>query len=248
MSFPFRRNHPRYCRTAPGRPASGHCGFAAFWKPTACEATTTQHSSVSQPLLQCESKTMWIWPSFQCQISVYYKRQWNTNNSNINHTKPPPQSQGVIWNTAISGTEHKLTSTTHTPLSSHLSRQGQLLNRVLFAYQNSTLNLSKPLFWNLKQADGDFKVSFRINGSILYICVIKGPILLTPSRESMFHRWGHFCCHLSGGLLKTSRLWNDGFRSFCSLRLQKPWYPGFGNKINPFPDVSSGRTRGSLIQ
>ena len=137
----------------------------------------------------------------------------------------------------ISGTEHKLTSTTHIPLSSHLSRQGQLLNRVLFAYQNSTLNLSKQLFWNLKQADGDFKVSFRINGSILYICVIKGPILLTPSRESMFHRWGHFCCHLSGGLLKTSRLWNDGFRSFCSLRLQKPWYPGFGNKINPFPDV-----------
>lgn len=57
ISFPFRRNHPRSCRTVTSRPTSGHSGFTAFWKPTTWELTTAQHSSISQPLLQCELKT-----------------------------------------------------------------------------------------------------------------------------------------------------------------------------------------------
>ena len=124
-----------------------------------------------------------------------------------------------------------------------LPKQRQLLSRVLFASQNSTLNLSLNLSKTtfLKPETGWWWLQGFLQDQWIdsLQCVIKGPLLMTFPNESMFRRWVHFCFHHSRGL---RRPWGFG-----SLKLQKPWYPGLSNKTNPFPDVSSGRTGGSLI-
>lgn len=77
MSSPFRGNHARSCNIVPSSPTSVHSGFIAFWKTTAWELTTVQHSSFLQPLLQCELKTKsarFSGKLFNVKISTHCKK------------------------------------------------------------------------------------------------------------------------------------------------------------------------------
>ena len=97
MSSPVRGNHARSCRIAHSRPTSVHSGFVAFWKTTARELTTVQHSSFLQPLLQCELKTKpasFSGKLFNVRSLLIVKREWNNHNTKKQKNKqkkhPPP--------------------------------------------------------------------------------------------------------------------------------------------------------------